>query len=209
MALFWCIYSCYIMLGLQITMYWKGNNDMAYIALAVAAVLIGIDQLTKYLVHTNMELHQTIPLISIGDKEILNFSYERNTGAAFSILQGKQVFLIVITLIVILAAIYLLISKRVRKPAYVWSIAIIIAGGVGNLIDRIANGYVIDFIDFRIINFAIFNVADICAVCGGIALFLFVVIDEIKLAKESKKDKALVEEPAEAEENSVKVKNEQ
>ena len=110
---------------------------MLYIALAVTAGLIGLDQLTKILIDSNMELHQSIPIISFGDTHVLNITYERNPGAAFSILEGKQTFLVIFTAIIIVAMLYLMISKRVKRPTYVWSMALIVAGGLGNLIDRV------------------------------------------------------------------------
>ena len=73
---------------------------MLYIALAAAAGLIGLDQLTKILIDSNMQLHQSIPIISFGDTNVLNITYERNPGAAFSILEGKQLFLILFTALV-------------------------------------------------------------------------------------------------------------
>lgn len=162
---------------------------MLYIALAVAAGLIGLDQLTKVLVDKNMELHQSIPIISFGDTHVLNITSERNTGAAFSILEGKQLFLVIFTAVVIVAMLYLMLSKKVKKPTYIWSMSLIVAGGIGNLIDRVIRGEVVDFIDVRIINFAVFNVADICAVLGAIGLLLFVIIDEIKEQANKKKAK--------------------
>ncbi len=153
---------------------------MVYIALAAAVGLIGLDQLTKYIIDSNMHLHQSIPVIQIGGTNVLNITYERNTGAAFSILEGKQIFLIIITALILLGMLYLLLSKRIKKPAYIWCVALILAGGVGNLIDRLITGSVVDFIDFRLINFAVFNVADICAVVGSIGLLVFVLYDEIK-----------------------------
>ena len=148
---------------------------MLYIALAAAAGLIGLDQLTKILIDSNMQLHQSIPIISFGDTNVLNITYERNPGAAFSILEGKLL--------------YLMLSKRVKKPTYIWSMSLIVAGGIGNLIDRVIRGEVVDFIDVRIINFAVFNVADICAVLGALGLLLFVVADEIKEQKNKRSAK--------------------
>ena len=130
---------------------------MLYIALAAAAGLIGLDQLTKILIDSNMQLHQSIPIISFGDTNVLNITYERNPGAAFSILEGKQLFLILFTAVVIVVMLYLMLSKRVKKPTYIWSMSLIVAGGIGNLIDRVIRGEVVDFIDVRIINFAVFN----------------------------------------------------
>lgn len=167
-----------------------------YIALAAAALLVGIDRLTKWLAVVYVKPEHSINLISIGGREWLNLTYQENTGAAFSILRDKQLFLIILTSIVILGVIILMLTKRVKKPTYIWSFALILAGGVGNLIDRIANAYVVDFIDVRIINFAVFNFADICAVIGTILLIFFYILDEIKSSKE-KKAKAADEEASE------------
>ena len=149
--------------------------------LLLSVALVGVDRLTKWLVVKNMRLSDTIHLIRIGDKEVLNFYYTLNNGAAFSKLSGHTVFLVIITSLVILGLLILVIAKRVRRPVYLASIALILGGGIGNLIDRIFNnGLVVDFIDVRIINFPIFNFADICAVCGAGLLFLTVIADEIR-----------------------------
>lgn len=169
---------------------------MTYIALAAAAVLVGIDQLTKWLVTVYVKPQHTINLISIGDREWLNLTYQENTGAAFSILQDKQIFLIILTSIVILGVIIMILTKRVKKPVYIWSFSLIIAGGIGNLIDRIFHNYVVDFIDFRIIKFAVFNFADICAVVGTVMLMVFYIIDDIKGRKKDKNNSDKKDEEA-------------
>lgn len=157
--------------------------------LLLAAVLVGIDRLTKWLVVSNMKLSDTIHLIKIGDTEILNLYYTLNNGAAFSQLSGKTVFLIVLTSLVIVGLLVLVIAKRVHRPIYLAAISLILGGGIGNLIDRIFNnGLVVDFIDVRIINFAIFNFADICAVCGAGLLLLTVIIDEIRELKRKRSE---------------------
>ncbi len=163
--------------------------------LLLSAVLVGIDRLTKWLVVSNMELSDTIHLIKIGDTEVLNLYYCLNSGAAFSRLSGKTVLLIVITSTVLLWLLFLMIAKKVHRPVYLASISFILGGGIGNLIDRIFNdGMVVDFIDFRIINFPVFNFADICAVCGAGLLLLTVITDEIKERKRKKAAKVSEEE---------------
>ncbi len=157
------------------------------IGLLSAAVLAGIDQLTKWLVVSNMELHESIHLIKIGETQVLNFSYYLNDGSAFSMFEGQTVMLIVVTCIMMAAMIIAMLLKKVRRTPYIVAFSLVIGGGVGNLIDRLFNdGFVIDFIDVRIINFAIFNFADICAVCGGILLCILVIVDEIKEKKAAK-----------------------
>ena len=172
---------------------------MTYISLAAAVLLVGIDRLTKWLASTYVKPNSSINLISFEGREWLNLTYEENTGAAFSILRDKQLFLIILTSIIILGVIILMITKRVKKPVYIWSFALIVAGGVGNLIDRIAYGYVIDFVDVRIIKFAVFNFADICAVVGTVMLIVFYIIDEVKTSKLKKAKAAEQSELTEAE----------
>lgn len=165
----------------------KIKDNLQYIWLIFAAATVGIDRLTKWLVTSNMQLNDTIHLIKIGDTEVLNLYYCLNSGAAFSRLSGQTILLIVLTSIVIVGLLFLMITKRVKRPVYMAAISLIIGGGIGNLIDRIFNnGLVVDFIDVRIINFAIFNFADICAVCGAGLLMIVVIADEIREKKRKK-----------------------
>lgn len=165
----------------------KIKDNLQYIWLIFAAATVGIDRLTKWLVTSNMQLNDTIHLIKIGDTEVLNLYYCLNSGAAFSRLSGQTILLIVLTSIVIVGLLFLMITKRVKRPVYMAAISLIIGGGIGNLIDRIFNnGLVVDFIDIRIINFAIFNFADICAVCGAGLLMIVVIADEIREKKRKK-----------------------
>ena len=146
---------------------------MVYIALAVAAVLAGIDQLLKIIVQNGLSDKATYPLITVGGKDWLNLTYVENTGAGFSILEGQTIFLTIFTSIVLLAAIILLLSKKIKEPVAIWGLALTIGGGVGNLIDRIfRDGAVIDYVDLRVINFAVFNFADCCIVIGVILIFI-------------------------------------
>lgn len=185
---------------------------MTYIALAVAALLVGIDQFTKYLAVTYIKPQGTVNILSVDGREWLNLTYSENTGAAFSILRDKQFFLIILTSIVILGVIILMLTKRVKKNSFIWCFSFIIAGGVGNLIDRVVNNYVVDFIDFRIIKFAVFNFADICAVTGTILLMFFYILDEARASKEKKKalasEAVKKDEKAEASESGLNKENE-
>ena len=167
-----------------------------YAALVLAALLVGIDQLTKWLVVSNMEMYNVVPLIKIDGVEVLNLFY-----SAFSMMEGKTAFLIGITSLVIVALIVGLVTKRIQRGTYVTAVALIVGGGTGNLIDRLFNnGSVVDFIDVRIINFPIFNFADICAVVGGVLLCLAVVIDEIRENRAKKAQKSQQAESAQTEE---------
>lgn len=144
------------------------------------AILIGIlvliDQITKFLVKTKIVLESSITLIP----NFFELTYVRNDGAAFSILEGKTWFLILITL-VILAFIIIYSFKNKIKHAEKIILSILTAGIIGNLIDRILYGYVIDFLSFKIINydFPVFNIADIL-VCVGCFIYIIYLIKEDK-----------------------------
>ena len=167
------------------------------IGILLAAVLAGIDQLTKWLVVSNMEYHQSIPLIAFGETEVLNLSYYLNDGSAFSMFEGQTAMLITVTSIMMAGMLIAMLLGKVKRTSYILAFSLVIGGGIGNLIDRLFNdGLVIDFIDVRIINFAIFNFADICAVCGGILLCMMVVVDEIREKRAAKAAKT-AEQPSE------------
>ena len=161
------------------------------IGIVLAAALAAIDQLTKWLVVSNMQLHESIHLIKFGDTQVLNLSYYLNDGSAFSMFEGQTTMLIVVTCAMMTAMLVAMLIGKVKRTSSILAFSLVIGGGVGNLIDRVFNdGKVIDFIDVRIINFAIFNFADICAVCGGILLCVLVLLDEIRDRKAAKKAKA-------------------
>ena len=158
------------------------------IALITAVVLIGADRFTKRLIEINFELGESINLVSINEIIILNLTYVRNTGAAFSILQGQRLFLIITTCLLLTGALIFLLSDKINSKALIIALTLIIGGGAGNLYDRVFYGYVVDFIDFRIINFPIFNFADICAVTGAFLFLFIMLIEEYKISKKKKED---------------------
>ncbi len=141
----------------------KGKRPLLWIAIIFLTVFS--DQVTKYLAVRFLKPMDTVPII----KDALHLTYATNTGAAFGMLKDHRwVFLTVSTLAIIAMSIYLFKSKY-RHPLFCLAFSFIVGGGIGNMIDRILLGYVVDFIDFRLINFAIFNTAD-SFVCIGCAL---------------------------------------
>lgn len=147
---------------------------MFWIIIVAAAAL---DLLSKQLVISGMELDQTIGVIP----GILDLHYIRNYGAAFSTMQNKRVFLIVVTVLMMAAlCVYAVKMKQKMSKAELVSLAMIVGGGVGNLIDRIFLGYVTDFLDIHLI--PIFNVAD-CFVTVGCVLLVIAVLTEKKEEK--------------------------
>lgn len=142
---------------------------MYYIAILA---LIALDRLTKFWIQSSMALNDTIPVID----GIFHITYIHNHGAAFSILQGKQGFLLAFTgmaMIAIAVFLVMALKKRMLSPVGLWALALILGGGLGNFIDRLWLGYVVDFLDLRI--WPIFNVADI-AVCCGCGLLMFYIL---------------------------------
>ena len=137
-----------------------------------AVIVIGsviLDQWTKMLAVTNlMPIGSTVLLDGI-----LGLRYVENTGAAFGMLKGQRWFFLILSTVAILAiSIYLVKGRKTVPPLFGVSLAMIVGGGIGNQIDRFANGYVVDFFEFLFVNFAIFNVAD-CFVTVGACLVIF------------------------------------
>lgn len=144
----------------------------AIICTAVIALLVGLDQLTKYIVVSNMTLNQTVHAID----GLLDWTYILNDGASFGMLGGMRWFLIVFTALVMGFIAYVLYTRRFRHPLGTTSLVLVLSGGIGNLIDRVLNhGLVIDFIDIDpIFSFPKFNVADCCVTCGAVLLCVYI-----------------------------------
>lgn len=150
---------------------------MIYWILIVAMILI--DQLVKYWAVTSLKPIGSIPLI----QDVFHFTFAKNTGAAFSILRGKQIFLIVLTSLVILGLMFLM-AKNIKEGGnkmMTLSLALIIGGAIGNFIDRVRLDYVIDYLNFTLINFPIFNAADVFIVVGTGLLAILVIFFNIEM----------------------------
>lgn len=137
--------------------------------LALMVILIAIDQLVKYLTAHNIDLNQVTSFIP----NIMSLTNLRNDGAAWSILQGQQWLFTIISIIALIVMGYYLWHFRAVK-AYGFSITFILAGTLGNFIDRLRLGYVVDMFQLDFINFPIFNVADSCLTVGVIWLIIAV-----------------------------------
>ena len=143
-----------------------------YIWFILMALIVFVDQLTKYLTVFYLKPVDTIPLI----QDVLHLTYVENRGAAFGMLsENRWVFMTVSIVAILLLAVYL-IWKKPKDKWVCLSLSFIIGGGIGNMIDRVALGYVVDMIDFRLIHFAVFNVADsfVCVGAGILMVWLIV-----------------------------------
>lgn len=145
--------------------------------------LIGADQLVKYWASTSLQPKGSIDFIHFGDFEIIDLTYLENDGAIFGSMSGQRWFLIGFTSIVIVVGIVMLCMLYKRSKMLTSALVLFIAGGIGNLIDRIRLGYVIDMFEIKLFDFAIFNVADICVVFAVIFLFIYVIFIDPKIEK--------------------------
>jgi len=143
---------------------------MPVIIFIAAAILVGLDQLFKHLAVVHLKPVHDVPLI----QGWLHLSYTENLGAAFGILPNARWIFISVSILLVIAAVVLVCMKKADHPISQTAAALIIAGGVGNLIDRILVGYVVDYINVEIIKFAIFNFADMCVCIGAVLLAWYV-----------------------------------
>lgn len=148
-------------------------------AFVVALLCVLFDRATKYLVVSFIGLVES----KVALDGVLNFTYIQNEGMAFGLLADKRYIFIVASVIMLIAITAFIFIYR--KQANVWlkvSCGLILGGGIGNMIDRIVLGYVIDFIDFRMFSFWnwVFNVADACVCIGVFMLAVYLLIDAAK-----------------------------
>lgn len=147
---------------------------MLYLLSAMLCVgLIALDQWVKWWTVTTIPY--TVPM---GDPlpfipHILGLNHAHNTGAAWSILSEHTWILTAVSAVVALVILVVLARRRIRHPFGVITLFVVLAGAVGNLIDRVRLGYVVDSFQTLFMDFPIFNVADICVVCGGIAFCIY------------------------------------
>ena len=152
----------------------------------IAAAIVVLDQVTKWIAVRFIMPQTTIPLID----GVLHFTYVENTGAAFGMMKDARWIFMIVSAVAIVALSYVIAryAKDYRFASF--CIAFILGGGVGNMIDRIRLGYVVDFIDFRLINFAVFNVADSFVSVGAALLIVYLVRELILDAKRQRTLKA-------------------
>ena len=137
--------------------------------------LILIDQISKFFVTVYLK---PVGSVAVLDR-ILNFTYVENTGIAFGMLKDMQFLVIPLTLVITAVLVYLMLKAGKRNMLKLnCSLAVIISGAVGNIIDKIFKGYVVDFIEFGFFDFPVFNFADICVTLGAIAFAAIIIFTE-------------------------------
>lgn len=136
----------------------------------LTAALVALDQLVKYLVRAHIPLGGNAPFLPF----ILDLTYVQNTGAAFSLLRQHTWLLTLTSALVVLAMCALIVKGFFKNALGRWAAALVLAGGMGNLIDRVLFGFVTDMFQTTFMDFAVFNVADCCITVGVPLMFLYV-----------------------------------
>ena len=158
---------------------------MQYLLMLLAvAGITAADQITKYLVVQNIPLYGQVPVVP----GLLHLTYVQNTGAAFSMLRGAQWLFALIFLVLTVAVVWDMVKKAMPFSRLErWLVVCVYAGGLGNMIDRVRLGYVVDMIEVEFMNFAVFNVADCFITCGCIGLMLHLIFFNKEFWKDEKK----------------------
>ena len=156
-----------------------------HISCAVMIVLIiAFDQITKYLAEAQLTGGKIVTFIP----GVVQFRYARNTGMAFSLFSGARWFFVALTVVVCAGVLWYMFKDKCHSLWMYWSLGVVVSGGLGNLIDRVRFGYVVDFIEPTFMNFAVFNIADSAVTLGAISLVIYLVCDLFKSKKEEKAD---------------------
>ena len=149
-----------------------------------AAGIVAVDQWTKALTVANIALYQDVEFIP----GFLGFTYVRNTGAAFSSFEGQQWLFALIFIVFTVAILWEFRKNSLKFNTFErWCIAAIYGGGLGNMIDRLRLGYVVDMIETKFISFPVFNVADCFITCGCFAIVISLIFFNREFWKEEKK----------------------
>ncbi|WEG72627.1 signal peptidase II [Vagococcus intermedius] len=144
---------------------------VGYLLLALGVIIS--DQLIKNWVVTNVGLGETI-----FDNSLISLTHLRNEGAAWSILEGKMWFFYIVTAIVCFVVVFILFKYRNESKWFTIGLSLILGGAIGNFIDRLHLGYVVDMFQTEFMNFPIFNVADIALTVGVGCILIYIVLDE-------------------------------
>ncbi len=169
-----------------------------YIWIILAALGVFLDQISKYLVVLNLDLYESFELIP----GVFHFTYIQNRGAAFGSFTESRWFFMVASVVMILGIVAFVIWKRPKSKLLMSALTLIVSGGIGNMIDRVRLGYVVDFLDFCAFPklwMWNFNVADAFVCIGAGLLILWMILDSVKeyKAEKTKKLAAVSEEAAE------------
>lgn len=167
---------------------------MIILLIISSVVLVGLDQLVKFWAVRSLKPVGSMDFLKIGELDILDLTYLENDGAIFGSMSGQKWFLIGFTSLIVLIGIFVMFYTIKRSKFMSFSVMLFVAGGIGNLIDRIRFGYVVDMFEIKLFNFAIFNVADICVTFAFVLMLVYVLFIEPKAEKAKKSSVEALEE---------------
>lgn len=147
----------------------KISLKMRIISLFAVILLLGIDQLIKY--YVDIHLKGSAPVVVL--KNILQFNYLENDGAMMGFMNGKTKLMTVLAIVCVVVMLVVIFSGLIKNRIDYWCCLLMIAGGLGNIIDRVFRGYVIDYIEVLFIDFYIFNFADCLITCSAFFLIFY------------------------------------
>lgn len=155
----------------------------AIITAVISAVIVIIDQIIKYFVVGNLQSGDNVPFIG----NLLTLTYVENRGAVFGIMQNMSWLFAIITVIMIAIFFYIIIKKKITNKLFLSGVILVIGGGIGNLIDRIFRGFVVDYLQLSFFS-PVCNFADYCITIGAVLMVIFVLFfsdkkDENRLEK--------------------------
>ena len=159
---------------------------MIYAVCAIVLGIVGLDQLTKTLAVVYLQGEPSFPLW----QDVLHFTFVKNKGAAFGMLSDQRWVFMILSTVAIVGIFFYLFRYRPKNKWLIVALAMIAGGGIGNMIDRVLLGYVVDFIDFTLIDFAVFNVADSFVTVGAGILIVYLIIDIVHDYQNGKLKKA-------------------
>jgi signal peptidase II len=140
-------------------------------------LIVAFDQITKYLAKSQLLYSQPVTFI----KGVVEFRYAENTGVAFSAFSGGRWFFVALTVVVAVGLLVYMFKGKAQQNLWLfWTLGVIVSGAIGNLIDRVFLGYVIDFINPTFVDFAVFNIADCAVTLGTISLIAYLIFDMFK-----------------------------
>ncbi len=153
----------------------------------ILAIILGVaaDQALKLWTVANLGLYESAPLLP----GIVELMYIQNTGGGFSILTGHTWLLTMITMVLMLVIAVLLARKVYSHPLAMWTLTLVLSGGIGNLIDRVRLGYVVDMFNLQFMNYPVFNIADILVVVGAIGFAAYYLLLDDKIQKKQAEEK--------------------
>ena len=157
---------------------------MYMIGALAAAVILALDQWVKHWITVNLPLGESMPLLP----GFMQLRTVHNYGAAWSSFSGMRWLLVGVTSVIVLAVAYVLVRRIVRHPLGVAACFLILSGGLGNIIDRVRLGYVVDMFAFQFMNYPVFNVADIAVVCGAVLAAVYYLWFYEKYDKKDRQD---------------------